>query len=50
MRVRPGGRGDAAVVVRGKTELRWVEKALEPAFEQARSTGKLVFLDAFHPG
>jgi hypothetical protein len=38
------------MVVRGKTELRWVEKTLAPAFEQARSTGKLVLLDAFHPG
>ena len=25
-------------------------KTLDPAFEQARSTGKLVLLDGFHPG
>ena len=38
------------MVVRGRTELKWIEKDLAPAFAQARSTGKLVFLDAFHPG
>jgi hypothetical protein len=38
------------VVVRGKTELKWLEKDLAPALQQARSTGKLVLLDAFHPG
>jgi hypothetical protein len=42
------GKG-GAVVVRGK-QVRWLEGALEPAFEQARATRKLVFLDAYHPG
>jgi hypothetical protein len=39
-----------AMVIKGKTEPRWIEKTLGPAFDQARTTGKLVFLDAFHPG
>lgn len=38
------------MVVRGKAELKWVEETLDPAFDEARSTGKLVLLDAFHPG
>lgn len=38
------------MVVRGGKQIPWLEGALEPAFEQARTTRKLVFLDAFHPG
>lgn len=39
------------MVIKGgkKPEVRWLE-GLDPAFEAARDTGKLVFLDVFHPG
>lgn len=37
------------MVVRRATELQWIQ-GLGPARDIARETGKLVFLDVFHPG